>query len=116
MTKALREEAQKDTQTPSDVFDTWPKLIVWAIGNLGPGVVIALGMAAVTSLALKQVYGDNRALMEKMMGIIEKKAETDAASVEAQRQISDGLRSIAQDARDAHTRFEQEQRRKTGAQ
>jgi hypothetical protein len=70
-------------------------LIIWAVGRVGPSVVIALGMAIAFGWALREVYEDNAALIKQMMVDNEARTVMDTQHVEVLRSMQTVLERIA---------------------
>lgn len=98
MTDTLHAVAQADTPSNVDVPKTPMGLAIWAIGKFGGGAI----MAVAAIYGLQTVYADLKQTHEKLIGIVEKRSEADLKLALALTDMSDALRRVSEDAKQAH--------------
>jgi len=98
MTERLHAAAQADTPANVEVPPTPFGVAAWMVGKFGAGAL----MAAAAIYGLTIVYTDLKQVHEKLIGIVEKRSEADLKLALALTDMSDALRRVSEDAKQAH--------------
>lgn len=101
MTDMLHSAAQNDTPQEVDVPKSPYGLIIWAVGKFGGGAL----MAAAAIYGLNVVYTDLKTTHEKLLTVIEKRAEVDVQMNRTLADLAVALKGLYDDAKEAHKRI-----------
>lgn len=92
--------AQADTPSVVNVPNTWPGLVMWAVGRFGAGAL----MAAACAYALVRVYEDQSKMTEKVLSAFEAQATTQAKMQSSLDAITRALEANTREIQEAHRR------------
>jgi hypothetical protein len=94
MTEPLHRFAESDTPSQVNVPNSWPGLIIWALGRFGIGLVFAYGLWV--------VYGDLKETNKQMMAILQARAVADADLARSLTELTMAITQTVNEARTAH--------------
>jgi hypothetical protein len=98
--KKIHRVAQADTPSVVNVPNSWAGIATWVAGRFGGAAIVALALG----YGLIHVYTDIRSQTERMITVLEKRAEVDATNSMALFQLRDAIEKLTAEARVAHSR------------
>lgn len=105
MAKQFHGYAQDDTPTRVSVPDSWPGIVMWALGRHGPIVLFVASTWLLyndNKITQAQIYKDNRETTVQMMDVAKAQIAVNAQVVAQMVEVKVAISAMVEEAKKAH--------------
>jgi len=91
----IHDIAAKDTPEVVTVPNSWPALVMWALGRFGAGIVVLIVVGYIMTFAIKRVYEDQVTTNQGVLRMVEAAARSTTESAAANQATARAIAELA---------------------